>query len=278
MTLTLKRLLSILLLAGVWGIATYAQQTGPKIIPRDRTSPSVHEGLSGEKSAGVKTNVEPLIGQTPVIFYSPFRSFKSWGSLVAPYSVPAPLETDPSTIGLKHIFSQLFFAPSTPFSRTGRTDRLYVGTKGLGGINVTDVGEAGVVGGTGPGDLYWVGFPRPANPQQLDPPVFQQPANPLDCFCRYNEQVYCPTGFNPFIRYIFYGGLNPGPASCQSCFGPANLGFNAIVKHDIYVGTDHGTHWGYPVSFPTDTGYLECLTQNQGDPSGGTPGNANYGL
>ncbi len=275
MALILKRLLAILLLAGVWGVASYAQtQTGPKIIKRPPNDPSIHEGASGERSAGVKTNVNPLLGQVPAS-YVPFNFVPPIASFVRPWQVPAPVD-DPSAIGFKYNnFSRMFFPL---FSRTGRADRLYAGTKGLGGKNVTDVGEAGVIGGTGPGDLYWVGFPRLPNPQQLDPPIFQQPTNPLDCFCRYDELVYCPTGFNPAIRYIFYGGLNPGPVSCGVCFGAGNLGFNAIVKHDIYVGTGHGTHWGYPVSFPTDTGYLECLRENQGDPSGGTPGNLNYGL
>src|SRR3989344_5799372 len=169
MTLILKRLLAILLLAGIWGVATYAQ-TGPKIIPRDRTSPSVREGLSGEKSAGVKTNIDPQIGQTPVINYSPFRSFPAIGSLVDPFSVSAPTPSDPSTVGFKYTNSQLFFPL---FSRTGRADRLYAGTKGIGGKNVTDVAMLGQPGGKNPGDPYWVAYPGPRPGNVEIPPPFQ---------------------------------------------------------------------------------------------------------
>lgn len=270
MNIVFRRLFAALMVAGVWGFAVSAQlqnQTGPVIIPRDRTSPSIHEGLTGRSSAGFKTNVNAYVGQL-FASYIPFHGVgRAIGSLVTPFGIAAPIPSDPSSYGYKPTVQ--------PISRffdgfKNGQNRLFAGTKGIGGKNVTDVGLPGVVGGTGPGDLYWVGFPRPANPQQANPPVFQQPAHAFDCFCRYNEQVFCPMP-GPLL-YIAYGGFMPGPVACQACFA----GF--IVKHDFYVGTDHGTHWGYPTSFPADPGYRECLRQNQGDPSGGSPGNFHYGL
>src|SRR3989344_1699292 len=129
MTNIFKKLLAVLMVAGVMGVAVYAQ-TGPKIIKRNPTSPSVHEGLSGETSAGVKTNVDPAVGQTTVINYNPFQGFPAWASLVAPFSVKSPSPSDPDSVGFKYAFSQLFFPL---FSRTGREDRLFAGQKGIGG-------------------------------------------------------------------------------------------------------------------------------------------------
>lgn len=278
MTVYKRKIAAILVTTGALATATvFAQQTGPVIIPRDPTSPAINEGVTGRSSAGFKTNVNPYIGQLPAS-YIPFHGIgTAIGSLIAPFTVQAPNPANPSAYGFKpNVQPVIPYA----FSQTGRINRLFPGFKGIGGKNVTDVGLPGTVGGTGPGDLYWVGFPRPANPQQLPPPAFQQPANSLDCFCRWNETVYCPVG--GAFRYIAYGGvvwpLNLSPHLCQTCFGPANIGINAIVKHDIYVGTDHGTHWGYPISFPADPGYQQCLRENQGDFSGGNPGNLNYGL
>lgn len=277
MNTVFKKIFAILLVAGLWSTSISVAQTGPVIIPRNPNDASINEGVTGRGSAGFKTNVNPLIGNLPASYF-PFHGLgTAIGSLVMPGGVFAPSPLNPTTYGFKPLVQQVF---PYKYSEKGGASRLFAGTKGIGGKNVTDVGLPGIVGGSGPGDLYWVGFPRPANPQQLPPPVFQQPANSLDCFCRFNETVYCPVG-GPLL-YIAYGGtlfpLNLSPHSCQACFGPGNIGFNAIVKHDIYVGTDHGTHWGYPTSFPADPGYQQCLRENQGDPSGGAPGNLDYGL
>lgn len=275
MTDVFKKIIAILVIAGGYAgsFAVAQSHTGAVIVPRDRTSPSIHEGPSGISSAGYKQDIKPQIGNLPAS-YEPFRGLgKAIGSLVLPFYHTAPTPADPSSYGFKPTIQQMF---PYAYSQTGRTNRLDPGTKGIAGKNITDVGQAGQICGTGPGDLYWVGFPRPANPQQLPPPVYQYPLFPDDCACRCNEMIYCDVGY--LAKWQPYGGLAPGPVSCQVCYGPANIGYNAIVKHDIYVGTDHGTHFGYAASFPNDPGYLECLRQNPGDPSGGSPGNANYGL
>lgn len=279
MSLVFKRIIGIFLIAGAYGTSlAFAQShTGAVIVPRDPNSPSIHEGLSGIQSAGYKQGINPLIGNLSAS-YLPFHGVgKAIGSLVLPFFHPGPNPADPSSYGFKPTVQTVF---PYAYSQTGNTNRLDPGYKGIGGKNITDVGKPGQVCGTGPGDLYWVGYPRPANPQQLPPPVVQFPADPNDCACRCNEQIYCSVGFNQFIRYQEYGGWNPGPVACQVCYGPANLGYNAIVKHDIYVGTDHGTHNGYLSSFPTDPGYRQCLRENQGyiQGGGGNPINPDYGL
>lgn len=262
-----KRAFAVLMVAGVWGASITIAQTGAKIIPRNPNDASINEGASGTRSAGFKQNVNPLVGNLPASYY-PFHGLgTAIGSLVTPGGVLAPSPANPQGYGFKPLVQQMF---PYKYSETGRLNRLFAGFKGIGGKNVTDVAAPGIPGDKGPGGLYWVGFPRPANPQQLPPPVFQQPANSLDCFCRWDENVFCPMP-GPLL-YIAYGGLMPGPVLCQACFA----GF--IVKHDFFVGTDHGTHYGYPISFPADTGYQECLRQNQGDFSGGSPANPFYGL
>jgi hypothetical protein len=265
-----KRLLALLMVAGVGAVAAYAQ-TGPKIIPRDPTSASIHEGASGVRSAGVKTNVNPLIGQVPAN-YSPFRSFTgAIGSFVQPFGVSAPVPSDPSTVGFKYTFSQIF--PSL-FSRTGNINRLFTGTKGIGGKNVTDVARLGQPGGKNPGDPYWVAYPRPGNVE--NPVPFQAVHHPFDCFCRWDETIKCPLQSSPFWHIDFGAPFFPPhftPVSCQACFG-----VNRIRKHDFYVGeSKSGAFDGYPFSYPNDTGYQECLRQSVESYSASGPGGAVQG-
>lgn len=262
-----KRLLATLMIAGVWAVAVYAQ-TGAKIIPRDPTSASIHEGLSGTKSAGVKTNVEPFIGQVPAS-YSPFRSFTgAIGSLVQPYGIAAPTPADSSTVGFKYTFSQLFFPL---FSRTGNIDRLFTGEKGIGGRNVTDVARLGQPGGRNPGDPYWVAYPRPGNVE--NPPPFQLVHHPFDCFCRWDEIITCPLKTSPFWHINHGAPWFPPhftPVPCQVCFG-----VNRIRKHDFYVGQSRsGVFDGYPFSAPYDPGYQECLRQSVDSYAASGPGGA----
>lgn len=255
MSIVFKRLVAVLILSGVWGIATYAQ-TGAKIIKRPPTDPSIHEGASGERSAGVKTNVNPLLGQIPAS-YSPFQSFiGAIGSLVQPFGVRSPV-SDPASIGFKYTnYAQMFFPL---FSRSGRADRLYAGTKGLGGTNVTDEAKLGTPGGKSPGDPYWVAYPRPGNVE--NPPPFQVVHHPYDCFCRWDEIINCPLQESPFWHVNFGAPYFPPhftPVSCQACFG-----VQRIRKHDFYVGeSKSGAFDGYPFSYPTDSGYQECLRQS----------------
>ncbi|MDA1169468.1 MAG: hypothetical protein O3A36_03965 [bacterium] len=273
MILILKRLFVVLLLSGVYGIAVFAQtHVGPKLIPRDRTSPSIHEGASGERSAGVKTNVNPLIGQVPAS-YSPFQSFVgAIGSLVQPYNVDAPV-SDSTAIGFKYNnFSRMFFPL---FSRSGRADRLYAGTKGLGGENITDVAALGQPGGKNPGDPYWVAYPRPGNVE--NPIPFQLIHHQYDCFCRWDETINCPLQTSPFWHVNFGAPFSPPihlqPVSCQACFG-----VHRIRKHDFYVGkSKSGAFDGYPFSYPTDTGYQECLRQSVESYAASGPGGAVQG-
>ncbi len=263
------------MIAGVGGVAAYAQ-TGAKIIERDRTSPSIHEGASGERSAGVKTNINPLVGQVPAS-YSPFRSIAgAIGSLVQPFSVPAPIPGDASTIGFKYAFSQMFFPL---FSRTGNINRLFAGQKGIGGHDATDVAAPGIAGDKGPGGLYWVGYSRVGNVE--NPPPYQLDHQQLDCFCRWDELIRCPLHESPHWNVAFGApefGDHLLPSTCQECFG-----VERIVKHDFYVGESKvGVFDGYPYSYPQDTGYQECLRESTesyaASGRGGSPTNDFYGL
>ncbi len=248
----------ILLGSGVLGFAMYAQ-TGPKIIDRDVSDPSIHEGASGERSAGVKTNVNPIVGQV-YASYDPFKSLLgAIGSLVSPFSVRSPTPSDPSTVGTKYTSSRLFFSPTGTYSTTNRTDRLYAGTKGLGGENITDVAKLGEPGGRNPGDPYWVGYPRPGNTEV--PPGTQLVHHRYDCFCRWDETINCPLRSSPYWHVNFGAPHIPPhftPVSCQTCFG-----VERIRKHDFYVGeSKSGAFNGYPFSYPRDSGYQECLHQS----------------
>ena len=92
-----KKIVAILIIAGLWsGSITVAQQTGYKRIERNRTDATINEGASGERSAGFKTNVDPLVGNLPASYF-PFHGLGfAIGSLVAPYSVPAPSPPNPN--------------------------------------------------------------------------------------------------------------------------------------------------------------------------------------
>lgn len=265
----MKRLTAVLTIAGVWGMTVFAQQTGPVIIQRDPTSPAINEGLTGRSSAGFKQNVNPYIGQLPAS-YIPFHGIgTAIASLVAPFSIQAPSPANPSAYGFKPSVQQVV---PYAFSQTGRINRLYPGYKGIGGKNVTDVARLGTPGGQGPGDPYWVGYPRPGNVET--PPFGQTVHHPYDCFCRWNEVIKCPLPENIFWHVDFGAPWFPPthltPVPCQVCFG-----VDRIRKHDFYVGTSKGGVFdGYPFSYPADTGYQECLTQSIESYAGSGPGGA----
>ncbi len=272
----LKQLLAVLMLALVYSGATYAQ-TGAKIIPRDRSSASIHEGLSGTTSAGVKQNINPLIGQLPAS-YIPFRGLgRAIASLVTPFGIGSPTPSDPSSYGFKPTVQ--IVAPRASQTRTAT--RLFEGEKGLGGKNVTDVAQLGQPGGQNPGDPYWVAYPRPGNVE--NPPPAQLVHHPYDCFCRWDETINCPLQESPFWHINFGAPWVPPhftPVSCQACFG-----VHRIRKHDFYVGqSKSGAFDGYPFTYPYDTGYRECLTQSidsfsASGPGGVAPGEPGlYGL
>lgn len=276
MSIVFKKIFAILIVAGLWSASIGVAQTGPKIISRDPSSPSINEGASGIRSAGFKTNVNPLIGNLPASYF-PFHGLgTAIGSLVTPGGVFAPSPLNPTTYGFKPLtqFVSRFFPP-----QKAGVNRLDPGFKGIGGKNVTDVGLPGIVGGTGPGDLYWVGYPRPGNVE--NPPPFQLLHDPNDCYCRWNQQIRCPLP-GPFANEYFFGPLAPVPifafTPCQACFA------GQIVKHDYYVGLqdDGRTFTGYLVDDPANSGYQECLRQSiesyAASGPGGTPGNLDYGL
>ncbi len=246
---------------------------------RDRTDPSIHEGLSGKRSAGFKENVNPYIGQLPAS-YVPFRGIgRAIGSLVAPFSVPAPSPSDPSSYGYKPTvqFISRFFP-----GFKNEEGRLFTGAKGIGGVNVTDVAELGTPGGRNPGDPYWVAFPRPGNVE--NPPFAQTVHHPWDCYCRWDEIITCPVQSHPNWHVATGAPDLPQhfiPISCQACFG-----VDRIRKHDFYVGTSKSgvIVRGYPGSYPADPGYQECLKQSvdsfaTSGPGGFAPGAPElYGL
>ncbi|MEO6077996.1 MAG: hypothetical protein ABIP54_04370 [Candidatus Andersenbacteria bacterium] len=261
---------------GVGSMSLAQQHTGPVIVPRDPTSPSVHEGLSGIRSAGYKQDVDPLIGNLPAS-YDPMHGLgKAIGSLVLPFYHVAPNPADPSSYGYK---------PSTQkmvpylFTRNGQNNRLAPGYKGLGGKNVTDNAKPGLPGDKGPGGLYWVGYPRPGNTEF--PPPYQLLHEPNDCYCRWDQQIRCPLP-GPFANEFFFGPAAPVKifqfTPCQVCFA----GF--ILKHDYYVGLqdDGRTFTGYPVDDPLNSGYQQCLRESTqsyaASGPGGSPTNNNYGL
>lgn len=278
MTDLFKKIITILLIAGGYaGSLAFAQQhTGAVIVPRDRTSPSIHEGPSGIQSAGYKQGIKPQIGNLPAS-YEPFRGLgTAIGSLILPFYHKAPTPADPSSYGFKPTIQQMI---PYKYSATGRTNRLDPGYKAIGGKNVTDTAMPGIPGDKGPGGLYWVGYPRPGNVEF--PPIYQTIHEPYDCFCRWGEMIKCPLIESP-LRHISFGGYSESPVLCQDCF------VGHIVKHDFYVGKDYaGTgdtrpFDGYPFKWPNDTGYQECLRQSTQSYSasgpGGSPTNQFYGL
>lgn len=266
-----QKLFAMLLVAGFLSTSvSVAQQTGYKQINRPLSDPSIHEGASGEKSAGFKQNVDPSVGLLSAS-YIPFAGLgRAIGSLVQPYSKTSPA-SDHSSIGFKYNFSQLFFPM---FSRTGRLDRLFAGFKGIGGRNVTDVAKLGQPGGNNPGDPWWVAYPRPGNVE--NPPPAQLVHHPYDCFCRWDETINCPLPESPFWHVNFGAPFVPPhftPVKCQACFTPQR-----IRKHDKFVGTSKsGAFDGYPFSYPQDSGYLECLTQSIESYAASGPGGAVQG-
>lgn len=277
MTQNAKKIFAVLLIASAYsGSVIFAQQTGPVIVPRDRTSPSIHEGPSGISSSGYKQNINPQIGNLPAS-YEPFRGLgTAIGSLVAPFYHKAPTPADTASYGFKPLIQQMI---AYRYSQKGNVQRLDPGYKGIAGKNVTDVSLPGTPGGKGPGDLYWVGYPRPGNVEI--PPPFQIIHHQYDCFCRWDEMINCPLPESPFWHVNFGAPQEPIihrlPVVCQACF------VGRIVKHDFYVGTSKsGAFDGYPFSYPNDTGYQQCLRESTqsyaASGPGGSPVNGNYGL
>ena len=234
-------------------------------MPRSLCDPSIREGPSGRQSAGFR-NVNPALGLLPASY--------DWfgGVLRAIGSVVQPFAGDPTYLGYKS--GQQVGYDFRPIGFKQSVSRLFAGYKGIGGQNVTDTPRLGQPGGPCPGDPYWVGFPRAGNVEI--PPPFQLLHDEWDCFCRYDEQVACPTGVPPPLGvpifsfgpnlHIVYGGT-AGFIPCNQCFGNHN-----IRKHDRFVGTGKGSHFGYPASFPLDTGYQECLRQSVESFAGSGPG------
>ncbi len=262
-------------LGGIGGAA--AAQRGPAVVSRPECNPSIREGLSGRQNAGLR-QVTPLLGLVPASY--------AWfgGILRGIGSVFQPENVDPTSLGYRsdqRIGFDVFGAQG--YKRN--VSRTFSGAKGIGGKNVTDTPQLGVPGRQCPGDPFWVGFLRLGNVEI--PPPYQFVHYNWDCFCRYDEMVACPTGLPPPVGipvfttgpnlHRVYGGI-ADYIPCYQCFGTQN-----IRKHDYLVGTQQGPHFGYPNSFPADTGYQECLRQSvesyAGSGPGGQPrGNQIYGL
>lgn len=279
-----KQIFAVLITALVYAGASYAQTKPaaapfgpPSPIPRDPTSASIHEGVSGRTSAGFKTNINPLVGNLPASYF-PFRGLgRAIGSLVQQYGIGSPNPSDTSSYGFKPTIQNIQALPS----QTRDVSRLFPGQKGIGGKNVTDVSRLGTPGGKNPGDPYWVAYPRPGNVEF--PPFAQLIHHPYDCFCRWDETIRCPLQESPFWHVAFGAPWVPPhftPVSCQACFG-----VQRIRKHDFYVGqSKSGVFDGYPFTYPYDTGYQECLRESidsfaASGPGGVAPGEpALYGL
>jgi hypothetical protein len=276
MTRSLRRLTGFAAFFLLLAPSASAQQQGPAIVPRPECNPSIHEGPSGRQSAGFR-QVTPLLGLLPASYDWFSGLTQALGSFFQPGAI------DPQFLGEKSGQTPGYDF-SGPIGLKQNVSRLYAGFKGIGGQNVTDVPQLGVAGRQCPGDPFWVGFPRPGNVEF--PPPFQAIHYDWDCFCRYDEQVACPTGVPPPLGiplfrpgpnlHRVYGGI-AGFISCHQCFGSHN-----IRKHDYLVGTKKGPHFGYP-AMAGDTGYQECLRQSiesfSGSGPGGQPsGNQIYGL
>lgn len=228
---------------------------GPAIVTRDPSDPSIHESPATGISAGVKQNVNSQIGKVSAS-YDWTNFFAAIGSAVQPFTAK------PTWAGLKTSPSR-FYQGLTEFA-----SRYFAGEKKIGGKDITDVEQLGTVCGNNPGDPFWVGYPRIGNVEY--PPAYQWAHNQYDCFCRCGEQIECPIGSKE-VRHYNHGGTNRNLVACEVCFA------GKILKHDKYVGTDHGSFPGYPTSLPNDPGYQECLRQSAESYSasgpGGTPSN-----
>lgn len=210
----------------------HAQQEGPVIIPRSPSDPSIHEGPSGRQSAGFR-QVSPFLGLVPA-------SYDWFGGIISAVGSLFRI-ADPRYLGYQSgQFVGYDFLGPIGFNKEARPD-----------THVKDVPGLGQMCGNNPGDPFWVGFPRPGNIEFARP--FQLFHHPWDCYCRCNERIACPV-VGPYL-HTSYGGLAPH-VPCQVCFS------SNILKHDKFVGTDHGTFQGYPASDPTDSGYQECLRQS----------------
>jgi hypothetical protein len=236
--------------------AEAATKTGPAIINRDPSDPSINEGIA-QIQAGVKTDVDPLLGILPASYDWFAGMSRAIGSLVQPF------KADPTYLGMKTGQSQ--FAERVKQSVV----RLFSDYKKIGGKNITDTPKLGTVCGDNPGDPYWVGYPREVSLGNIEiGPPFQDWHHQYDCFCRCGEKVECP--IPDFAGQVNVhrnaGGKATWNIPCETCFG------SRIVKHDKYIGTDHGTFPGYPKGAPTDSGYQECLRQSAESYAASGPG------
>lgn len=246
MTKPLAALAALLLASPLLAWAS-SHESGPIIVPRDRSDPSIHEPLAGPGTSGFK-QVTPLLGRVPASY--------NWFAVLGEAIGSMFRQADPAYLGFRGGIPQ--------FSAFRVAERLYRGFKGLGGQNISDVAQLGTPGGNNPGDPFWVAFPRPGNTEI--PPPFQTVHYEWDCFCRYDEKVACPTGAPPPVgrpirlrgENLFHGyGGAADYIDCAQCFGLHN-----IRKHDKFVGTKKPNHRGYPKDYPTDSGYQECLRQS----------------
>lgn len=268
-------------LAAVLALPTAGAQPvrGPVIVSREPCDPSIREGIGERQPAGYRPVVFPEIGQVPASFV--------WDLAVAIGSLfkGGATAPDPTYLGYKSGQLPFFFSRRGTLGPENEPDQFAPGFKGIGGRRVTDTPQLGVPGRRCPGDPYWVAFPRPGNIEI--PPPFQVVRYEWDCFCRYDEEVACPTGQpppqgNPIYLpgpnlHRVYGGVSQF-IPCAQCFGIQN-----IRKHDYLVGENRGPHRGYPHQFPADPGYQECLRQSiesfsASGPGGGPRGPEIYGL
>lgn len=238
---------------------TNGQQTGPVNVSRDKSSPSIHEGII-QVTAGYKTDVNPYIGQLPASYSWLGGIGSAIGSIFQAYNI------NPFWLGTKS--DQVAGQQSSYNASPSRT---FAGVKGIGGKDVTDTAQLGTVCGKDPGDPYWVAFDRPGNVEI--PPAYQSWHDQNDCYCRCGEMIDCPIQDYAGAQNwnVTGGGQATHKILCEECFGYAAH----IRKHDYYVGKDIPEHSGYPVDAPNDPGYLECLRQSSesygASNSGGNP-------
>lgn len=230
--------------------ALASRAVGPVIVPRVPLNPSINEPIVGA-SAGVKQNVSSAVGKVPAS-YSWFNFFGAIGSAIQPFTA------NPTWAGQKSGQTQTYAGLQEFVSR------FFPGVKEIGGKNVIDIPRLGVACGNSPGDPYWVGYPRIGNIEFAPP--YQWAHDQYDCFCRCDELIECPIGPKE-VRHYNHGGTNRNLMPCQVCFG-----LERIVKHDKYVGVSHGAFPGYPIAFPNDPGYQECLRQSPESFSASGPG------
>jgi len=234
--------------------------TGPVIVPRSPSDPSIHESIVSQ-SAGYKQDVFPQIAILPASYEWFSGLLKAIGSPVQQFM------GDTNWLGMK--------TNQSPPPKSGgyqgvkeNQGRLYAGYKNIGGKNITDTPMLGQVCGSNPGDPYWVAYWRPGNVEI--PPPYQVWHNQFDCYCRCNEMIACP--IPTYAGTMNWHRIGGGPAthyiSCQMCFGMSAH----IRKHDIYVGTSHGSFPGYPPNMPEDLGYQECLRQSTESYAASGPG------